>query len=57
MNIIGGFGEPPKVITGYMALFDNAVHLMRFPKFIQIVSEEFGKEVRSYVNLLVYLSV
>ncbi|KAI5675127.1 hypothetical protein M9H77_06077 [Catharanthus roseus] len=40
----GGFGEAPKVITEYMPLFDNVIHIMRFPKFIQIVSEELGKE-------------
>ncbi|KAG5600658.1 hypothetical protein H5410_032028 [Solanum commersonii] len=40
----GGFGEEPKVITQYMALFDNIIHKLRFPKFIEIVSEEMGKE-------------
>ncbi|XP_055832088.1 uncharacterized protein LOC129901009 isoform X2 [Solanum dulcamara] len=40
----GGFGEGPKVITQYMALFDNIIHKLRFPKFIEIVSEELGKE-------------
>ncbi|KAJ8543100.1 hypothetical protein K7X08_005623 [Anisodus acutangulus] len=40
----GGFGEAPKVITNYMALFDNIIHKLRFPKFIEIVSEELGKE-------------
>ncbi|CAN4101484.1 unnamed protein product [Withania somnifera] len=39
-----GFGEAPKVITQYMALFDNIIHKLRFPKFIEIVSDELGKE-------------
>ncbi|XP_022866090.1 DNA-directed RNA polymerase III subunit rpc3-like, partial [Olea europaea var. sylvestris] len=36
------FGEAPKIVTQYMALFDNMIHKMRFPKFMQIVSEELG---------------
>ncbi|XP_052176063.1 uncharacterized protein LOC127790540 isoform X2 [Diospyros lotus] len=40
----GGFGEAPKIVTQYMALFDNIIHHMRFPKFLAIASEEFGKE-------------
>lgn len=52
MNV-GGFGEAPKVITEYMPLFDNVIHIMRFPKFIQIVSEELGKEVSGFVYLLI----
>ncbi|KAF7131867.1 hypothetical protein RHSIM_Rhsim09G0198100 [Rhododendron simsii] len=40
----GGFGSAPKVVTQYMALFDNIIHHMRFPKFLEIVSQEFGKE-------------
>ncbi|XP_058181935.1 uncharacterized protein LOC131300234 [Rhododendron vialii] len=40
----GGFGAAPKVVTQYMALFDNIIHHMRFPKFLEIVSQEFGKE-------------
>jgi len=42
---VGGFGEAPKIVTQYMALFDNIIHHMRFPKFLAIASEEFGKEV------------
>ncbi|KAL2533842.1 RNA polymerase III subunit RPC82 family protein [Abeliophyllum distichum] len=38
------FGEAPKIVTQYMALFDNTIHKMRFPKFMQIVSEELGKD-------------
>ncbi|XP_051138529.1 uncharacterized protein LOC127256521 [Andrographis paniculata] len=35
----GAFQEAPKIITNYMALFDNIIHKMRAPKFMQIVSE------------------
>ncbi|KAL2556066.1 RNA polymerase III subunit RPC82 family protein [Forsythia ovata] len=38
------FGEAPKIVTQYMVLFDNTIHKMRFPKFMQIVSEELGKD-------------
>ncbi|KAL2543753.1 RNA polymerase III subunit RPC82 family protein [Forsythia ovata] len=38
------FGEEPKIVTQYMVLFDNTIHKMRFPKFMQIVSEELGKD-------------
>lgn len=41
----GGFGEPPKIITQYMALHDNIIHHMRFPKFISIVSIDFDQDV------------
>ncbi|KAL0317791.1 UNVERIFIED_CONTAM: hypothetical protein Sangu_2193400 [Sesamum angustifolium] len=40
----GAFGEAPRIITQYMALFDNMIHKMRAPKFMQIVSEELGKD-------------
>ncbi|KAL8257341.1 hypothetical protein R6Q59_029382 [Mikania micrantha] len=40
----GGFGEAPKIVTQYMALHDNIIHHMRFPKFLQIVSNEFGQD-------------
>ncbi|KAL7610375.1 hypothetical protein Lser_V15G10083 [Lactuca serriola] len=40
----GGFGEPPKMVTQYMALHDNIIHHMRFPKFLDIVSKELGQE-------------
>ncbi|KAF5772342.1 putative RNA polymerase III Rpc82, C -terminal, winged helix-like DNA-binding domain superfamily [Helianthus annuus] len=40
----GGFGEPPKIMTKYMALPDNIIHHMRFPKFLSIVSDEFGQD-------------
>ncbi|KVI04710.1 RNA polymerase III subunit RPC82-related, helix-turn-helix [Cynara cardunculus var. scolymus] len=41
---LGGFGEAPKIVTQYMALHDNIIHHMRFPKFLAIVSDEFGQE-------------
>lgn len=40
----GAFQEAPKVITKYMALFDNMIHKMRAPKFMKIVSEELGND-------------
>ncbi|KAH7849430.1 hypothetical protein Vadar_017758 [Vaccinium darrowii] len=46
----GGFGEAPKVITQYMVLFDNVIHHMRFPKFLEVVSEEFGKECQEILE-------
>ncbi|EYU23673.1 hypothetical protein MIMGU_mgv1a007294mg [Erythranthe guttata] len=38
------FGEPPRMVTQYMALFDNVIHKLRAPKFYEIVSEELGKD-------------
>ncbi|CAI9755120.1 unnamed protein product [Fraxinus pennsylvanica] len=38
------FGEAPKIVTQYTALFDNMIHKMRFPKFMQIVSKELGED-------------
>lgn len=52
---LGGFGEEAKIITQYMALFDNIIHKLRFPKFIEIVSEELGKEV-SFIGFACYNS-
>ena len=40
-----GFGEAPRVITQYTALFYNILHRLRFAKFLAIVSEELDKEV------------
>ncbi|CAI9092235.1 OLC1v1027425C1 [Oldenlandia corymbosa var. corymbosa] len=48
----GAFGEAPKVITQYMALFDNIIHRMRFPKFMGIVSEELGEDCEKIFKLL-----
>ncbi|KAL9151974.1 hypothetical protein ABFS82_11G087300 [Erythranthe guttata] len=41
---ISVFGEPPRMVTQYMALFDNVIHKLRAPKFYEIVSEELGKD-------------
>ncbi|KAL6533169.1 hypothetical protein OROMI_027281 [Orobanche minor] len=40
----GSFGEEPKRVTQYIALFDNVIHKLRAPKFMQIVSEELGDD-------------
>ncbi|KAL8543987.1 hypothetical protein ACS0TY_004511 [Phlomoides rotata] len=40
----GGFGEAPRIVTHYMALFENIIHKLRAPKFMQIVSEELGND-------------
>ncbi|XP_047327585.1 DNA-directed RNA polymerase III subunit rpc3-like [Impatiens glandulifera] len=40
----GGFGEAPKILTQYLALFDNIIHHLRFSKFLAIVSDDLGKE-------------
>lgn len=56
---VGAFGEAPKVVTHYMALFDNIIHHMRFPKFIELVKEELGEEVSTTLlfNYFIYLCV
>lgn len=46
IGFLGGFGEAPRIITKYMALFENIIHKLRAPKFMQIVSEELGNDVR-----------
>ncbi|KAL3521537.1 hypothetical protein ACH5RR_019686 [Cinchona calisaya] len=48
----GAFGEAPKIVTHYMALFDNIIHHMRFPKFIVIVKEELGEECEKVFEAL-----
>lgn len=48
----GAFGEAPKVVTHYMALFDNIIHHMRFPKFIAIVKDELGGECEKVFEAL-----
>uniref|UniRef100_A0A1D1ZJI4 DNA-directed RNA polymerase III subunit RPC3 n=1 Tax=Anthurium amnicola TaxID=1678845 RepID=A0A1D1ZJI4_9ARAE len=37
----GAPGASPKVVTQYMALFDNILHRLRFTKFLAIVAGEF----------------
>ncbi|XP_078431319.1 RNA polymerase III subunit RPC82 family protein isoform X2 [Wolffia australiana] len=34
-------GPQPKAVTLYMALFDNILHRLRFPKFLGLLAEEF----------------
>ncbi|XP_071688131.1 uncharacterized protein [Rutidosis leptorrhynchoides] len=48
----GGFGEAPKDVTQYMALHDNIIHHMRFPKFSAIVSDEYGQECMEIIKEL-----
>ncbi|KAK0597361.1 hypothetical protein LWI29_024534 [Acer saccharum] len=40
----GGFGDAPRFVTQYLALFNHIVHRMRFSKFMKIVSQEFDGE-------------
>ncbi|CAA2976265.1 Hypothetical predicted protein [Olea europaea subsp. europaea] len=44
------FGEASKIVTKYTALFDNMIHKMRFPKFMQIVSEELGEDCLGFLR-------
>ncbi|KAG9451911.1 hypothetical protein H6P81_004815 [Aristolochia fimbriata] len=50
MEKLGGFGVQVKVITQYMALFDNILHRVRFPKFIAVVAERFDKMCESLLE-------
>nr|XP_043633476.1 DNA-directed RNA polymerase III subunit RPC3 [Erigeron canadensis] len=50
LQVSGGFGEAPKIVTQYMALHDNIIHHMRFPKFLAIVLDEFGKECMEIIE-------
>ncbi|KAH6782556.1 RNA polymerase III subunit RPC82 family protein [Perilla frutescens var. frutescens] len=40
----GGFGDAPRIVTQYMALFDNMLHKMRGSKFLDIIYEELNKQ-------------
>ncbi|XP_073020001.1 uncharacterized protein [Primulina eburnea] len=40
----GAYDEAPKILTEYIALFDNIIHKSRARKFMQIVSEELGSD-------------
>ncbi|XP_061369553.1 uncharacterized protein LOC133312391 [Gastrolobium bilobum] len=40
----GGDGDGLKARTQYLALFDNILHRLRFPKFLEIVSRELDDE-------------
>lgn len=37
---------PPQVPTSYIAICDNILHRMRFPKFVVMVRDDLGEEVR-----------
>uniref|UniRef100_A0A803M0C2 DNA-directed RNA polymerase III subunit RPC3 n=1 Tax=Chenopodium quinoa TaxID=63459 RepID=A0A803M0C2_CHEQI len=43
----GGGKDTTVVVTQYMALFNNIIHRLRFPKFMSIVSKEQDTKVRS----------
>ncbi|XP_065847977.1 uncharacterized protein [Euphorbia lathyris] len=40
----GGFQATPKQTTQYVALFDNILHRLRFPKFLTIITQEFESD-------------
>ncbi|XP_048138732.1 DNA-directed RNA polymerase III subunit rpc3 isoform X2 [Rhodamnia argentea] len=40
----GGDEDESRRSTEYMAVFDNIIHRMRFPKFVAVVSQELDKE-------------
>lgn len=40
----GAYDEGSKIVTEYIALFDNIIHKSRAQKFMQIVSEELGSD-------------
>ncbi|RRT64978.1 hypothetical protein BHM03_00009539 [Ensete ventricosum] len=47
-----GAGAATKSLTQYMALFDNILHRMRFPKFLAIVRDDLGPQVNFCLSLL-----
>jgi hypothetical protein len=52
-SFIAGVGTaPPRISTSYIAITDNILHRMRFPKFLMVVREELGEEV----GILLYSS-
>lgn len=44
---------PPRVTTSYVAISDNILHRMRFPKFLLVVREELGEEV-GFLNFVLF---
>ncbi|CAK9225893.1 unnamed protein product [Sphagnum troendelagicum] len=47
----GGIGSaPPRVLTLYIALTDNILHRMRFPKFLVLVKEDVGDQAEALVE-------
>lgn len=46
VGFVAGVGTaPPRISTSYIAITDNILHRMRFPKFLMVVREELGEEV------------
>ncbi|KAG0555076.1 hypothetical protein KC19_12G142600 [Ceratodon purpureus] len=41
---------PARTSTSYVAISDNILHRMRFPKFLMVVREELGEEAESLVE-------
>lgn len=50
MNAVGN-GDGSKATTEYLALFDNIIHRLRFPKFLEIVKRQLDDEVSSSSSL------
>lgn len=46
-------GSTTKTMTQYIALFDNILHRMRFPKFLMVVKYDLGHEVGDRYSLCV----
>ncbi|KAL8128971.1 hypothetical protein V2J09_018126 [Rumex salicifolius] len=46
----GGYGESEKISTQYMALFNNMICRLRFPKLLTVVSKELDKECASVLE-------
>ncbi|KAL8154302.1 hypothetical protein V2J09_012062 [Rumex salicifolius] len=46
----GGYGESQQISTQYMALFNNMICRMRFPKVLTVVSKELDKECASVLE-------
>ncbi|KAK1416388.1 hypothetical protein QVD17_32179 [Tagetes erecta] len=46
----GGFGEPPKIVTQYMALHNNIIHHMRFPKFLSMLPSDFDEDCKKIIE-------
>ncbi|XP_057547804.1 uncharacterized protein LOC130826236 isoform X1 [Amaranthus tricolor] len=50
----GGARDTTLVVTQYMALFDNIIHRLRFPKFMTIASKDLDKESLEILEGLLY---
>lgn len=47
--LLGGARDTTLVVTQYMALFNNIIHRLRFPKFMTIASKKNDKEVSDFL--------